>query len=305
MVSAIQASLDEIVDLTEAMLTMPFAEEEQSFVEVVHRNAVDLRDEQVFNLTLTQLSTKSHGLRQYITGVVGYSALLNSPKLADHASLSPQQLEKIYALHDSSRRLHWWLDSLILFASYIVRPEPRSVTESGMLNIRGYLLAQADHHLCRQHIQKLNVPEEIPLVFANDARTKLMLRGLFTAALEIRESPMMQLFAYTVMKVVRVRLHIQGAADTLKQIAPYMAENEPDAGDNSTPTPPQRPASFKDTISQNLTPKSTTLLELGLQIAVDLAAKQHGRIKAEADQNDLVFTLTMPTGPQYAKTSDA
>ncbi|MEM6526766.1 MAG: hypothetical protein AAF653_00650, partial [Chloroflexota bacterium] len=39
----------------------------------------------------------------------------------------------------------------------------------------------------------------------------------------------------------------------------------------------------------------TSMLELGLYVATNIAAEQGGRIKVEKDDNDLVFTLTMPT----------
>lgn len=292
MAVAIQSGLDEIITIADTLLASEaFGKDERSFLDVINQNANKLNRQNVPQMNLIALSTKSVDLRQQITSIVGYSALLNSPKLANHADLAAEQLEKVHRLHDQSRYLHWWLDSLILLANGTVRSEPPTALDSGMLNIRGYLLAQADHYLCRQQLDEVNIPEEIPLVHANDVRTKLMLRGLFAAAMEMREDPQLQLSAYTMMKVVRVRLLILDAMNEQATVAPHLEEQ----AKATTSFPGKRP-----TLAHIDTVQSISLVELGLKVASAMARRQGGRLKSRADGDHLLFTLTMPTSPEHA-----
>ncbi|MEM6530758.1 MAG: hypothetical protein AAF653_20845, partial [Chloroflexota bacterium] len=205
--------LDEIIKLSEEMLAGDFNREEKKLLEVVYRNALELRTQNLPAMNMIGLSAKSHDLRQPITAVVGYSALLNSPKLSGHDDLDEAQLKRIYRLNDLSRHFHWHLDNLILFSNFVVRPKSRRTHDSGMLDIRGYLLSEAENYVCRKVIRELSVPDKIPFVYANDANTKLMIRGLFAAAMDLGEKADLRLNAYTVMKVVRARMGCIGQAE--------------------------------------------------------------------------------------------
>lgn len=290
MTAITDTSLTQIVELSQQMLAEnTYLGDELEFLEIVHRNANELNKWDVFNMRLPALAEHNHDLLQYLTGIVGYSALLASPKLADHERYTAAQQANFRRLHDLSRQLHWSLDSLILFATHIARPEPEKAKDAGLLDIRGYLLAQANNHVCRQHMQEINVPAQIPLIYANDVRTKLMLRGVFAAALDLVETPRLYLSAYTMLKAVRAKLSIKGAAGKLPQVLELVKL--------------EHVTNQQDGVTQTLIPTdrrqaSTTLLDLGLYVATTLANKQGGRIKAEADTDNLVFTLTMPAVPK-------
>lgn len=283
------SSLEQIINLSQQMLTDEYGTEERDFLEIIHSSASKLQTRKVFGMNLLALATNSHDLLQDLTAVVGYSALLASPKLADHDNYTPAQQEQLQQLHDLSRQLHWRLDSLILFASYISRAEPEKAKDAGLLDIRGYLLAQANNHICRHHLQEINVPLQIPLIYANDIRTKLMLRGLFVAAIELIDEPQIHLSAYTMMKVVRAKLSVIDAADKLPQVLKLVDVRHVTSPDDEI---------THAMIVRGSGRYTSSLVELGLYIATTLADKQGGRIKAEADGSSLVFTLTMPAVPK-------
>ncbi|MEO1668717.1 MAG: hypothetical protein AAFU54_29060 [Chloroflexota bacterium] len=287
MVVANHTRLDEIIELSRAMLAGSFSEEEKKLLEVVHRNAVELKNHNLEGMNMIGLSAKSHDLRQPLTAVVGYGALLNSPKLANHDGLSDEQLKRIYRLHDLCRHFHWHMDNMVLFSNYIVRPKAKRAQDGGMLDIRAYLLAQADNYVCREVTSEIVVPEKIPFVYANDASTKLMIRGLFAAAMAISDKPDLRLSAYTVMKVVRARLCVMGQAqrhdELMKMLKVKKITEKPDA------------ATTHAVIATIGNVHLSSMLEIGLYVATNIAAEQGGRIKLETDEDNLVFTLTMPT----------
>lgn len=282
--------LEELVEFSQTMLdneTEKFTETQQQFLGIVQNNALLLAEENVTDLSLEDLSRKSHDLRQYLTTIVGYSALLNSPKLSNHDVLSEKQLTQITTLHNLSRYVHWYLDGWIMFANQIVRPQSGKMLDFGMLNIAGYLQAQADNYICRQHISDIHISKRVPYVYANDLYTKLILRSLFTIALNICNHPAIQISAYTMMKVVRIKiivLHCGKKIDSLMQL--LHTDNIMDIDDEIT----QRVRVKNLKRIENI-----TIIELAIQIATTLAIKQGGRVKVDNDGDNLVFTLTMPT----------
>jgi len=291
MVGVSTTNLDKILTLTERMQAATFGKDQKQLLDVIYKNAQELKKQNALSMSMIGLSAKSHDLRQPLTAVVGYSALLNSPKLANHSELTEDQLKNIYHLHDLCRQFHWHLDNLILFSNYVVRPKGKKAQDGGMLDIRGYLLAQTENYVCRQRIEEVNVPEEIPFVYANDMNTKLMIRGLFAAAMDIGEKPKMQLSAYTMMKVVRAKLCIHGQVDKFNEIMKLVKVKEI----SNAPSPSAAATHAMIATISNV--QMTSMLELGIYVATNLATEQGGRIKLEKDGQDLVFTLTMPTVP--------
>ncbi len=285
MATATFQQLDALIALCEKMLASVADDDRHTFLDVIYRNGVDLREKHIENMSLVGVSANSHDLRQPLTAIVGYASLLNSPKLADHASLTEAQLADIHMLHTLSRELHWYMDSVILFANNIVRPDKAKASDAGMLNIRGYLLAQADNYACHTRLKTVTVSEDIPLVFANDVQTKLMIRGLFSSAIEIAPDADLVLNGYTMMRTVRIKLVVSGAATRLDDVMQLLKVKLIPHGSAST---------TQSMITTIGSVTKSSLLELSLYTLTNLAARQGGRVKFEADEENLVITLTMP-----------
>ena len=277
--------LEALIALTETMQASVTDDDRYLFLDVVHRNAVDLRERHIDEMSLVGVAAKSHDLRQPLTAIVGYTSLLNNPKLADHASLTEAQLADIRGLHVLGRELHWYMDSVILFADSIVRPDKAKASDAGMLDIRGYLLAQADNYVCYSRLKQISVSEEIPLVYANDVHTRLMIRGLFSSAIEIDRKARLNLSGYTIMRTVRIKLAVVGAADQLHEVLRLLKVKLISNGST---------IATQSMIATIGTVKSSSLLELSLYTLTNLAARQGGRVKFEANGENLVITLTMP-----------
>lgn len=284
-------TIEEIIALSENMLSGDFGHfgaDHEQYLTVVLQNAKQFDTVNLFDMTLHDLSQNSHDLRQMLTSVVGYSAILLSPKISRHDRLSEQQLAKIETLHALARHIHWRLDGLILFASQITRPPSKTQLDMGMLNLGGYIQTQAEHFVCREHIQAVNITDNLPNVYANDPRTKLMLRGLLTAAVEMSQPKHVQINVYTVMQMVRARILIHESADKLPQIQNH----------NETQEIKKLPALLKDRTEKPLRDfDKHALRDIGLEVAINLADKQNSRVKIVPDGNHLAFMLTMPTNP--------
>jgi hypothetical protein len=120
-----------------------------------------------------------------------------------------------------------------------------------------------------------------------------MIRSLFAAALEINHSPELHLSVYTVMKVVRAKLSVANSAAKYNEIMKLLKVKKIITPKSTTDT-----HAMIATIN-NI--KMDSMLELSIYVATNLANEQHGRIKLEKDGDDLVFTLTMPTVPEFPK----
>ena len=278
--------LKAMVDDMAAGKTGPFDNEQKSYIRVVQENTARLQKADVVKLSLVGLSSKSHDLRQLLTAIVGYSALLNSPKLSNHSTLQRQQLFTIHEMHELARDIHWRLDGLILFANQVIRPRDPNPHDVGMLNLAGYLRAQSEHYVCRKFVESVNIPENLPHVYANDAHTRLMLRALFAIALDLVPSPKLDVQAYTMMKFVRARVSVQGAANRYDSLMKYLEVEQ------IYRSPNEQTQSMQMTVGKIQT---ATIVQLGLYITTQLASRQGGRMKMEQDKDRLVFTLTMPT----------
>jgi hypothetical protein len=264
----------------------PFDDDQTTYIQVVQQNAARLEKASVMRLSLIGLSHKSHDLRQLLTALVGYSALLNSPKLSSHATLQRKQLFALHNMHELARDIHWRLDGLILFANQIVRPKDTNPQDVGMLNLAGYLRAQAEHYVCRQFVHAINIPDNLPHVYANDAQTRLMLRAIFAISMDLVPTPILDVQAYTMMKFVRARVGVYEASDQYDTLMQFLDVEQ------------VYHATSEQTQSMQMTVgkiHGTNMTELGLYIATDLASRQGGRMKLERDKDRLVFTLTMPT----------
>jgi hypothetical protein len=262
-----------------------YDDEQQAYIGIVKENAISLQSEKIMQLSMIGLSMKSHDLRQFLTSVVGYSALLNSAKLSDHSAISEQQLDAIRQIHTIARDIHWHLDSLILFANQIVRPRKDHEQERGMLNFGGYLQDQADHYVCRPFVTGTNIPDQLPYVYANHTYTKLMLRGLFALMLDLVDEPSIDVQAYTMMKFIRARVTLTGQAHHMARLMELARVQEVKEAARET-------QSLYMSVGKI---QSLSLVELGLYTATRLASKQGGRLKIETDDSKLIFTLTMPT----------
>ncbi len=281
-ISKLQAMADELASGTVG----PFDDDQKTYVRVVQENAARLQKADVVRLSLIGLSHKSHDLRQLLTAIVGYSALLNSPKLSNHGTLQRKQLMAIHNLHELARDVHWRLDGLILFANQIVRPKEPNSQDVGMLNLAGYLRAQAEHYICRKFVKSINIPDNLPYVYANDTQTRLMLRALFAIALDLVPAPELDVQAYTMMKFVRARVSIHEAAEHYGNLMKFLEVEQ------IYRSPTEQTQSMQMTVGKI---QGATMVELGLFVTTHLAARQGGRMKLERDKERLVFTLTMPT----------
>jgi len=260
-------------------------DDQKTFIGIVDDSLRKLHAENVLQYSLIGLSVKSHDLRQMLTSIVGYCALLNSPKLSNHGTLMRKQLLSIHELNDLARDIHWRLDGLIQFATQIVRPTKPTQQDMGMLNIGGYLRSQADHYVCRRMISEVAIPDSLPYVYANDTYSKLMLRGLFSIALDLADEPDIHVSAYTMRKFLRVKISIGKTAGHLDDLMKLLeVKNVRGRDARKTQAMLMSVGSIK----------TTTLVELGMYIATNLAAEQGGRVKLESDGDRLVFTLTMP-----------
>lgn len=290
--------LEQIVSLADAMLNGDHGEfdaEQVTFIETVRQKAQEIIDLKIFVMNLIGISANSHDLRRPLTALVGHSALLNSPKLSNHEHLTDDQREAIDKLHNLCRYTHWRLDNLVLFANQVVRPPRYKPVDVGMIDLGGYLRAQAETYVCKRHLKQLVIANDIPKVYANDTSTRLMLKGLFTVAIDLQADARLQLSAYTMARVVRVKLLVEGAADKLPELLGLMNVREVETPDHNK------------TIAMNATVRSirdTKLLALGLHIATQMATVQSGRMKVDRDGDDLVFLLTMPTIPDMSAAAD-
>jgi signal transduction histidine kinase len=286
--TTISKNLQDILSTTEAMHSGrlgKFEKDALNFAKVIQRNARELRAQQVTEASLSDLSKNSHALRQLLTGIVGYCALLNSPKLSNHSVLSAPQLEAVRTMNDKAREVQWWLDGLILFANQITGALDYRSFDAGMLNLGGYLRSQADHYICRRYVTDINIPESLPNVYANDTQAKLMLRALFSVILQLADEPQIQVDAYTVRQHVRARVTVQNKGYDLSRLMALVDATPMGIGDQATGTL-HMPA---DRLEKN------NLLNLSVYVLTEATAKQSGRIKLQRDDRRLCFTLTMPT----------
>lgn len=289
---ALKTNLESVIELSEQMLSRavaPYPDDQIACIEIIHKNATALNAAGLMQMSLEELARQSHDLRQNLTAIVGYSAVLNSPKLSNHAKLNAEQLEWLVRLHDYSRNMHWHLDGLIMFAAHTVNPRAYKAQDMGMLNLGGYLRAQLENHMCRQYVTDIHIPDDLPNVYANDTHTKLVIRGILSAALELSEQPEIQVSAYTMMKVVRAKISISHTAQAYPELIASMEVHEIQSADDKRST---QGMAFK-----LASVESQSLRELGLYVATRLALQQGGRVKMEKDGHSLVFTLTMPTMP--------
>jgi K+-sensing histidine kinase KdpD len=273
-------NLNDILTLSADLLDGTLKDNERTYLEVVQRNATTLKAQDVSTKTLAQVVTESHDLNQSLTGIVGYSALLNSPKLADHASLSAAQLVEIGKLHDMSRYLHWWLDSLILLAKYIVRDAHEDAPHMGLLDIGSYLVAQAEHYVCRSRFKTIRVRDDMPFVYGNDTQIKTMIRGVFVSAMNLQPEAELHLNAYPMRRFIRAKIITLGkAAPMIERVAELLQAEALPIPQGSTPV------------------GSLSLAELGMEVASHIAKNQNGRLKIDATKDTLHFLLTLPAEP--------
>lgn len=276
MKATVKARLETIIALCERMLAeADFNVEQHEHLEIVHKYALGLQAEQVFSLTLADLAEQSHDLRQYLTGIVGYSTLLSNARLSNHANLSAELLRHLYDLQALARHVHWHLDSLTMFATYHCYPAHYHPQDAGMLDMAGYLRAQTDHFVCQRRLDEFSQTNDIPFVYANDTCTKLMLRGLLVAALDVDSDARLIVQIYRIMQMVRVRVIVQGRANDNARVEQTLARDT-DEEPTLTPDP---------------------LLPLALYTTDTLATAQNGRMKHGTDGDNLLLTVTMPTIP--------
>lgn len=291
MSAQLKTTIDTIITLSDKMLhdeSGRFGADHRQYFDIVKKNAMQFHEVSLFDMTFKELAENSHDLRQLLTGVVGYSAMLLSPKISRHERLGSSQIADIEELHRLSRHVHWRLDGFILFALLVMRKPSTTQLDAGMLNLGGYIESQADHFVCREHIKEMTIADGMPNVYANDSRTKLMIRGLFSAAIELSPPESLRVQVYTVMQTVRTRIIVHSAASRMEALATL----------SDIPTDQPLKKALGDIIDKPLGEMPVgTLRNIGLHVAMRLAAIQHGRVKFSPDGVHLVLTLTMPTMP--------
>jgi len=294
MSSVLKGYLDEVMHITDQLMSGQAGDlpnEHREFLKIVQSSGERLQGYDLQKMNLLGLSAYSHDMRQPLMGLVGYSSLLASGRFTNQDLLTDAQKGLFALLHDRCRYVHWRLDNLLMFAGQVVRPLVYKAQDSGLLNLRGYLTDQAESYVVSRHLVQTTIDENIPDVHANDAHTKMMLRGLFASALEVATAAQVELFAYADERATRISLVVYGQAEQLPALLKLLKVRELRGQDA------YKTLSMHVTVS---TIKLMQLLELGLYTAAKMALQQGGRFKVDQDGNDLLLVISMPNIRDYA-----
>lgn len=276
MLMIMQSRLATIYDLCHRISTSEgLCPEQHEYLAVVRRGVEKLQQTEALYLNLLEIAEQSHDLRQPLTGIVGYSALLNSDHFSDHTYLSATEREQIDHLYFLCCSLHWHLDSLIMFATYLRNPERYDLSTVGDIDLFGYVQSQATDEVCYQRFSSLDCQSEIPFVYANDVSVNLMVRALFVVALEVHPTARIYAQVYSLMQTVRTRLFIAGKANLLPRLDAVF----------------ERPI---DALNTTFDIHGDGLLSVAAHIVAGVAERQGGHFYTDTQHDDLVLALTVP-----------
>ena len=260
----------------------------------IHEQAVRLQELNLSQKMLLEIYQLRANLTQPISQLVYQSSKLSSIDM--QVGIATQ--ERINQIILLSQYAHWYVDVLKSMWVQFTRSYKDEV--SGRLNLEPYLKWYVEHRVLQRRFQEVRIDTGLPDIDGIDFQVQQLLKGVFSIALDLDSTAMLDLNAYQSHGQIWVQINVKGQADSLPSL--LHALNTQNRYYQSADQNPEVTNATRPFISSRKV-QEIRLSELSLYSARKAAYRQHGELIIEADKANLNLIFSLPIAQDALRAS--